>query len=301
MHSAKRLGRNRHQMFVEHMSEEIQQQVQMEDEMWRALENNEFVLYYQPVIDLQSGIIVGAEALLRWPNPNGTWLPPSEIIRVSEKCGLIVPLIEWILSEACTQLQVWRESGHGLDHLTIAVNLSPSHFATAGLATMIAGVIEQAEIDPGLLQLEINDGLLTSTNEPVLANFEGLKRIGIKFAIDNFATGYSSLGYLRSFPIDFLKIDRAFIEGLPDDADHAAILTTIISLANSLGLTVVAKGVESDVQMSFLQELGCQHAQGFLFGRPLPANEFLALVLEKRDMRITQSLIQLDTPGQQPG
>jgi len=295
MHSAKRLGRNRHQMFVEHMSEEIQQQVQMEDEMWRALENNEFVLYYQPVIDLKSGMIVGAEALLRWPNPHGAWLPPSEIIPVSEKCGLIIPLSEWILSEACTQLQVWRESGHGLDHLTIAVNLSPSHFATAGLATMIAGVIEQAEINPGLLQLEINDGLLTKTNEPVLANFEGLKRVGIKFAIDNFATGYSSLGYLRSFPIDFLKIDRAFIEGLPDDADHAAIVTTIIELANSLGLTVVAKGVESGAQMSFLQELGCQHAQGFLFGRPLPADEFLALVLEKRDMRVTQSLIQPDT------
>jgi diguanylate cyclase (GGDEF)-like protein len=296
MYSAKRLGRNRHQMFVEHMSEEIQQQVQMEDEMWRALENNEFVLYYQPVIDLKSGIIVGAEALLRWPNPHGAWLSPSEIIPVSEKCGLIVPLSEWILSEACTQLQVWRESGHSLDHLTMAVNLSPSHFATAGLSTMIAGVIEQAEIDPGLLQLEINNGLLTNTNEPILANFEGLKRIGIKFAIDNFATGYSSLGYLRSFPFDFLKIDRAFIEGLPDDDDHAAIVTTIIALANSLGLTVVAKGVESDEQMSFLQELGCQHAQGFLFGRPLPANEFLALVLEKRDMRNTQSVIQLDTP-----
>ena len=245
MHSAKRLGRNRHQMFVEHMSEEVRQQVQLEDEMWRALENNEFVLYYQPVIDLKSGAIIGAEALLRWPNAHGTWLSPAEFIPKTEKCGLIVPLSEWVLSEACTQLQAWRESGNGLGQFTMSVNLSSSHFSTPGLATMIAGVIEQAEIDPKLLHLEITDGLLKNPNESILANFEGLKRIGIKFTLDDFGTGYSSLGYLRSFPIDLLKIDRTFIHGLPDNADNAAIVTTIISLANSLDLTVVAKGVET--------------------------------------------------------
>ncbi|HEY8887430.1 MAG TPA: EAL domain-containing protein [Gallionella sp.] len=296
MQSAKRLGRNRHQMFVEHMSEEVQQQVQLEDEMWRALKNNEFVLHYQPVIDLKSGAIIGAEALLRWPNAHGAWLSPAEFIPLTEKYGLIAPLSEWILSEACAQLQAWRESGHGLGLLTMAVNLSPQHFATARLATMIAGVIEQAEIDPKLLHLEITDGFLKDTNESVLANFEGLKRIGIKFSLDDFGTGYSSLGDLRSFPIDLLKIDRTFIQGLPDNADHAAIVTTIISLANSLDLTVVAKGVETDAQVSFLQQLGCQHAQGFLFSHPLPADEFLSLVLEQRDMRITQSLIQLHPP-----
>jgi diguanylate cyclase (GGDEF)-like protein len=194
MHSAKRLGRNRHQMFTEHMSEQVQQQVQMEDEMWRALENNEFVLYYQPVVDLKSGAIIGAEALLRWPNVHGEWLSPADFIPLTEQCGLIVPLSEWILSEACTQLQAWRESRHGLSDFTVAVNLSPRHFATAGLVTMIAGVIEQAEIDPGRLHLEITDSLLTDMNESVLANFEGLKRIGIKFSLDNFGTGYSSLG-----------------------------------------------------------------------------------------------------------
>jgi diguanylate cyclase (GGDEF)-like protein len=293
MQSAKRLGRNRHQMFVEHMSEEVQQQVQLEDEMWRALENNEFVLHYQPVIDLKTGAITGAEALLRWPNNHGAWLSPAEIIPLTEKCGLIAPLSEWILSEACAQLQAWRESGHAQGLLTMAVNLSPQHFATTHLATMIAGVIEQAEIDPRLLHLEITDGFFKDTNESVLTNFEGLKRIGIKFCLDDFGTGYSSLGNLRSFPIDLLKIDRSFIRGLPDNADHAAIVTTIISLANSLGLTVVAKGVETDAQVAFLQQAGCQHAQGFLFSRPLPADEFLSLVLEQRDMRVTQPQIQL--------
>ena len=276
MQSAKRLGRNRHQMFIEHMSEEVQQQVQLEDEMWRALENNEFVLHYQPVIDLKSGAIIGAEALLRWPNAHGAWLSPTEFIPLTEQCGLVVPLSEWILSEACAQLQAWREGGHGLELLTMSVNLSPRHFATTRLATMIAGVIEQAEIDPRLLHLEITDGFFKDTNESVLSNFEGLKRIGIKFSLDDFGTGYSSLGDLRSFPIDLLKIDRTFIHGLPDNADHAAIVATIISLAYSLGLTVVAKGVETDAQVSFLQQSGCQHAQGFLFSRPLPADEFLS-------------------------
>ena len=296
MHSAKRLGRNRHQMFVEHMNELVQQQVQLEDEMWRALKNNEFVLYYQPVIDLRSGAIVGAEALLRWPNVHGDWLAPSEFIPLSEKCGLIVPLSEWVISEACAQLQTWREKGLGLGNFTMAINLSSHHFATAGLATMIAGVIEQAEIDPGLLHLEITEGMLMGKNESVFANIEGLKRIGIRFSLDDFGTGYSSLGYLRHFPIDLLKIDRTFIQCLPDNADNAAIVTTIIALANSLNLGVAAKGVETDEQASFLRQLGCHQAQGFLFSRPLPPGEFLSLVLEKRDMLITQSLVQLHLP-----
>ncbi len=288
MHSAKRLGRNRHQMFVGHMSEEIRQQLQLEDDLWRALENNEFVLHYQPVINLKSGKIIGAEALLRWPNTHGTGLTPAEFIPVSEKCGLIAPLSEWVLSEACAQLQAWKESGHGLGDLDMAVNLSPLHFATPGLKNMISGMIEQAEIDPQLLHLEITDGFLKDPSESVLANFKGLKQLGVKFTLDDFGTGYSSLGYLRSYPIDLLKIDRAFIRGLPDHADNAAIVTTIIALANSLNLTVVAKGIETVAQLTFLKQHGCQHGQGFLFSRPLPADEFLALALEQRDMRIAR-------------
>lgn len=296
MYSAKQLGRNRHQMFVEHMSEQVQQQVQLEDEMWRALGGNEFVLYYQPVIDLKTGFIVGAEALLRWPNAHGAWMSPAEFIPVSEKCGLIAPLSEWVLSEACTQLQTWREGGHGLSSFTMAVNLSPRHFASPGLATIIADVIEQTEIDPRWLHLDISEGLLTGMNESILTNFEGIKRLGIKFSLDDFGTGFSSLGYLRNYPIDLLKVNRSFIKDLPDEADHAAIVTTIIAMANSLGLSVVAKGVETDEQVAFLQEHGCHQAQGFLFSRPLPPDEFLSLVLERRDMRITQSLIRFKAP-----
>jgi diguanylate cyclase (GGDEF)-like protein len=286
MHSAKRLGRNRHQMFTEHMSEEMQQQVQMEEEMWRALKSNEFVLAYQPVVDLQSGAIIGAEALLRWPNPHGAWLSPAEIIPLTEQCGLIVPLSEWIFSEACAQLQAWQKSGSGLSDFTMAVNLSSRHFATGGLAKMITDVIKQAEIDPRMLYLEITDGVLTKANESVLNNFEELKRLGIKFSLDDFGTGYSSLGYLRSFPIDMLKVDPTFVQDLPENTDNVAIMTTIIALAHSLNLTVVAKGVETEAQLASLQQLGCHLAQGFLFSRPLRADEFLSLVVEQRDLRI---------------
>jgi len=294
MHSAKQQGGSRHQMFVEHMSVQVQQQVQLEDEMWRALGSNEFVLYYQPVIDLKTGMIVGAEALLRWPNTHGTWLPPSEFIPLSEKCGLIAPLSEWVLTEACTQLQAWHEGGHNLSNFTMAVNLSQRHFATSGLATIIADVIEHTEIDPRWLHLDISEDLLKGMNESILTNFEGIKRTGIKFSLDDFGTGFSSLGHLRNYPIDLLKISRSFIAGLPEDADQDAIVKTIIELANTLNLTVVAKGIETDAQVAFLQEIGCHQAQGFLFSRPLPPDEFLTLVLQRRDMRVTQSVIRFD-------
>ena len=294
MYNAKKLGGNRHQVFVEKMNEEVQQQVQLEEEMWRALGSNDFVLYYQPVINLTTGLIVGAEALLRWPNSHGEWIAPSELIPLSEKCGLISPLSEWVLTEACAQLQSWHEKGHLLNDFTMAVNLSARHFATPGLAAIISDTVEQTEIDPRSLHLDISEALLTGTNEAIISNFEGIKRTGIKFSLDDFGTGFSSLGYLRNYPIDLLKVDREYIKGLPEDADNAAIVNTIIAMANSLNLTVVAKGVESDAQIAFLKESGCHHAQGFLFSKPLPADEFLALVLEHRDMRLTQSVIRFN-------
>lgn len=291
MFNAKHLGRNRHQVFVEHMSEQVQHQVRLEDEMWRALGNNEFLLYYQPIIDLKTGVIVGAEALLRWPNANGNWMSPADFIPLCERCGLIAPLSEWVLTEACSQLQAWRDSGHGMNNFTMAVNLSPRHFASAGLPTVIGEVIEQSDIDPRWLHLDISESLLSGMSESIRTNFEGIKKLGIKFSLDDFGTGFSSLGYLRNYPIDLLKIDRTLISDLPEDGDHAAIVTTIIALANSLGLTVVAKGVENDAQVGFLRKNGCHQAQGFLFSKPLPPEEFLALVLERRDMLRTQSLI----------
>lgn len=298
MYSAKQLGRNRHQIFVEQMSLSVKQRVKIEREMRHALDNNEFVVYYQPIVDLNTGTIIGAEALLRWPNDHGPWVTPTEFIPLAEESGLIVPLSEWVLSEACNQMKVWRE--HGLNevglsvnlsphHFSMAVNLSPHHFATTGLADIVSRVIEQSGIEPMLLHLEITEGLMMGMSEVVLSNFEELRELGIQFSLDDFGTGYSSLGYLRRFSIHQLKIDRVFVQELPDSTDNIAIVTAIIALGNSLSLTVVAEGIETEAQLKCLQQLGCHQVQGFLLSRPLPAAEFMALILKKRDMRIILS------------
>ncbi|MEO6354281.1 MAG: EAL domain-containing protein [Burkholderiaceae bacterium] len=278
MYSAKQLGRNRHQMFAEHMNLRVQQRVMMESAMRHAIESNAFELYYQPIVALDSGAIVGAEALLRWPNPHGAWISPVEFIPVAEESGLIVPLGEWVLNEACSQLHRWRE--RGLRDFTLAVNLSPCQFASEGLAAKVAAEIERAEIDPAWLHLEITESLLMSQSEVILANFDGFERLGIKFSLDDFGTGYSSLGYLKRFPLHLLKIDRSFVQGLPDDSDNAAIVTAVIAMAKSLGMEVVAEGIETDAQRMFLKRLGCSHGQGFLFSRPVPADEFAALIFD---------------------
>ena len=243
MYSAKQLGRNRHQMFAEHMNARAQQRMKMESEMRHAIESNGFTLYYQPIVAFDSGAIVGAEALLRWPNAHGAWISPVEFIPVAEDSGLIVPLGEWVFNQACNQLRLWRELGLG--DLTLAVNLSPRQFASEGLAAKIAAVIERTGIDPACLHLEITESLLMSQSEVIVANFEGLARLGIKFSLDDFGTGYSSLGYLKRFPIHLLKIDRSFVQDLPDSPDNVAIVTAVIAMAKSLGMEVVAEGVET--------------------------------------------------------
>lgn len=279
MYSAKQLGRNRYQMFAEHMNVRVQQRMIMESDMRHAIDSNGFVLYYQPIVALDSGMIVGAEALLRWPNPNGAWISPVEFIPVAEDSGLIVPLGEWVFTEACNQLQKWRASG--LRDLTLAVNLSPRQFASEGLAATVAAVIERTGIDPALLHIEITESLLMSRSEIIVANFERLGRLGITFSIDDFGTGYSSLGYLKRFPIHLLKVDRSFVQDLPDNHDSVAIVTAVIALAKSLGMGVVAEGIETDAQRALLKQLDCDWMQGFLFSRPVPADAFMALAFEQ--------------------
>lgn len=257
----------------------VQERMMMESDMRHAIESNAFVLYYQPIVALDSGAIVGAEALLRWPNAHGAWVSLVEFIPVAEESGLIVPLGEWVFTEACKQLQKWRACG--LRDLTLAVNLSPRQFAAEGLAATVAAVIERTEIDPALLHIEITESLLMSQSEIIVAN---LDRLGIKFSIDDFGTGYSSLGYLKRFPIHLLKVDRSFVQDLPDNTDNVAIVTAVIAMAKSLGMGIVAEGVETDTQRTFLQQLDCDWMQGFLFGRPVPADAFMALAFERLEI-----------------
>jgi diguanylate cyclase (GGDEF)-like protein len=280
MYSAKKLGRNRCETFEEHMNERLQQRIAMENAIRLAIEKDQFLLYFQPVVALESGAIVGAEALLRWQTDEGAWIPPSEFIPVAEECGLIVPLGEWVINQACEQLQAWRASA--LDACSLAINLSPRQFSADGLAETVVAAIERTAIDPSLLHLEITESLLMSQSEVVIRNFETLQDRGIRFSIDDFGTGYSSLGYLKHFPPDVLKIDRLFVRDLPDNRHNAAIVTAVVAMAKSLGIKTVAEGTETPAQVAFLRQLGCNNAQGFLFGRPMPAADFVAFALDRR-------------------
>lgn len=282
LRSAKQLGRNQHQMFAEHMNVRMTQRLTMESDMRQALDNNEFALYYQPIVAPDSGAIIGAEALLRWPNAHGAWISPMEFIPVAEDSGLILPLGEWVLNQACNQLRMWRELG--LRDLTMAVNLSPLQFQWEGLSATIGAVIERTEIDPALLHLEITESLLMNQSEVVFANFERIGRLGIKFSLDDFGTGYSSLGYLKRFPIHLLKVDRSFVRDLPDNPDDVAIVTAVIAMAKSLGMEVIAEGVETNAQLAVLKQLECNWIQGFLFSRPVPADAFVALAFEQLEI-----------------
>jgi diguanylate cyclase (GGDEF)-like protein len=275
MYHAKESGRGNYQFFSPQMNERVSRRLSTETRMRSALERGEFVLHYQPLIELAGGGIVGAEALLRWPQPDQRVMSPADFIPVAEDSGLIVPLGEWALREACTQAQAWQAHQPGL---RMAVNLSPRQFGQKHLARTIEQVLRDTGLAPQLLELELTEGLLMRHAEDSLRTLEQLHEMGVHLAIDDFGTGYSSLSYLKRFPIQTLKIDRSFITDLNVDPDDAAIVTAIIAMAGSLGLRVVAEGVETEGQARFLRSLSCDLAQGYHFGRPMAA-QALALRL----------------------
>jgi EAL domain-containing protein (putative c-di-GMP-specific phosphodiesterase class I) len=244
----------------------------MESDIRRALEEgDQFQVYYQPQLDLDSGRLVGAEALVRWRHPQRGIIAPGMFIALAEETGLIVPLGEWVLRTACLEAARWRP-------LRVAVNLSPAQFRVAGLAEMIAGVVGETGIDPERLELEITEGVLLTDTEQTLTTLNALKSIGVEIAIDDFGTGYSSLGYLRRFPIDRIKIDGSFIRDIETGDGGLAIVRAVIALGASLAMRTTAEGVETAEQAHRLRELGCDDAQGYLFSPPLPAEEFAAFV-----------------------
>ena len=280
MYRAKELGRNGYQFFMPEMNERAMQRMQMEAAMRLALDQGEFVLYYQPKVAIASGAICGAEALLRWKHPQRGLVSPAEFIPVLEDSGLIVPVGQWVLREACRQIHAWRQAGLAVP--PIAVNLSARQFEQKDLEQSIRGILEQAGVEPVLLQLEITESLLMGDPKGAERILRGLKEAGIGLSIDDFGTGYSSLAYLKRFPLDALKIDRAFVKDIVTDPDDAAIVLAMISLAHSLGLKVVAEGVEDEAQLNLLALHFCDELQGFYFSRPLPAAELATMLREGR-------------------
>jgi diguanylate cyclase (GGDEF)-like protein/PAS domain S-box-containing protein len=276
MYRAKQSGRNAFQFFTAEINQRTRARAQMGLELRRALERREFSLHYQAKIDLTNGLPCGAEALLRWNHPERGRVAPVEFIPVLEETGLIVPVGEWVLKRACEDLKTWQTLG--APAMPVAVNLSARQFRQHDLEERIRAIVSAAGIDPSLIELEITESQLMHDPDHAIQVLRALGAAGVRIAIDDFGTGYSSLAYLTRFPLASLKIDRSFVADVLSDEADATIVRTIVDMAHTLGFTVIAEGVELDSQATFLRGLGCEQAQGFLFARPMPAEEFSALI-----------------------
>ena len=272
MYRAKAQGRNTYGFYIEDLTRVASERLEMESRLRRALERDEFVLYYQPLVAMADGRVIGAEALVRWQPPGESLIPPDRFIHFAEETGLIVPLGEWVLQAACAQAKAWLDRGASLQ--TISVNMSPRQFRRDDIKDCLTKVLGDTGLPPGVLELEITEGGLMDRGEPGLRVLHDIKQLGVRLAVDDFGTGYSSLAYLKRLPIDKLKIDRSFVRDLPDDANDTAIAATIIAMARTLKLEVLAEGVETEAQLGFLNEQGCDAYQGYWFSPPMPADEF---------------------------
>ena len=270
MYHAKALGKNNCQFYTEGLSQAMQSRLQMEANLGRAIRHDELVLSYQPRVDLRSGKIIGAEALVRWNHPCEGMLAPAQFIALAEETGLIVPLGDWVLSEACSTMQTLL--GQGVEGFTISVNLSANQLRHRAFSERVAEILQHYNVAPQLLEFEVTESQLMDNPAEAIKVLRQLKSLGVQLSIDDFGTGYSSLSYLRDFPLDHLKIDRSFI-GVVSSADQTVIARAIISLAHNLKLKVVAEGVETREQLGFLREHGCDQMQGFYFSTPLSGEQ----------------------------
>lgn len=276
MYHAKELGRGRYQFFQPDMNVRAVERQSLEDGMRRALDRQEFVLHYQPKMDLEMGVIIGAEALLRWHHPDRGVLQPTQFVPIAEDSGLIVPIGRWVLREACLQARVWQDSG--LRPIPVAVNVSAVEFRSAGFLEGVRRILEQTRLEPRYLELEVTESVLLAHGKSTISLLLGLNTLGVRLALDDFGTGYSSLSYLKEFPIDALKVDESFVRGITGDHNGAAIVRAVITLGRSLNQRVIAEGIETAEQLAFLRAHHCGEGQGFYFNRPLTAEQFAKLL-----------------------
>ncbi len=272
MRRAKKNGGSSFQFYTSDMNVSSSKRIKDEKRLRDAIENNEYVLYYQPKVSLRKGGMVGMEALIRWQKDENTLVAPGKFIGMMEENGLILPVGEWVLNRACEQNKQWIDRGY--KPMTIAVNVSSNQFRQLDFVDVVCNALDKSGLKPEYLEIEVTEGVLMEDTQASITTLEELKEIGISIAIDDFGTGYSSLSYLQRYPIDTLKIDRGFIAGLENKSEDAAIATTIVALAHNLRLNIVAEGVENKKQMAFLNAVGCHELQGYLFSEPLCAEEF---------------------------
>jgi diguanylate cyclase (GGDEF)-like protein len=274
MYQAKEHGRNRVAVFDDALAAEVRDRLELDQRLRTAVDRLDFEVHFQPEVDLVTGRILGAEALLRWRTEEGL-MSAAQFIGLAEDTGLIVPIGAWVLEQACAEAACWATDFPDRE-LTVRVNLSARQLDDADLAEQVQAVLERTGLDPGRLCLEITETALMADAEASRLLLESLDALGVSLAVDDFGTGYSSLSYLKQFPVDVLKVDRSFVDGLPGDGEDLAIVATIIRLAESLGMDVTAEGIETPEQATTLTELGCTKGQGFLFARPVPIEEFRA-------------------------
>lgn len=276
MYHAKEKGRNNYQFFKSEMNLRAVERQMIEANLRRALENDEFIVHYQPKVNLNTGKITGSEVLIRWIHPEWGMMSPSRFISVAEDSGLIVGIGRWVLSEACTQLKHWQDKG--LESGTIAVNISAVEFRHKDFVNGIREILAKTGLDPACLQLEITETVLMRDAEASNDILQQIKEMGVQLAVDDFGTGYSSLSYLNQFPIDVLKIDQSFVQEIVDNGYEGIIVSAVIAMGNSLKLKVVAEGIEEEAQLTFLRGQHCEEGQGYIFSRPLGAEQFAELL-----------------------
>ncbi len=269
MYQAKREGKGRYHIFDGRTGISLLERFELEQELRRALDQDEFRVYYQPIISLSNSSVIGMEALIRWEHPRLGMIAPAQFIHTAEETGLIVPIGMWVLEEACRQVQLWQQERKGQPPLELSVNLSAKQLQQSDLVLQIAQILRTTKLNPMSLKLEITESVAMNDAEGTLTRLHELKELGVKLAIDDFGTGYSSLSYLKRFPVDTLKIDRSFVSGLGQNAEDTAIVQAVVTMAHTVGLTVTAEGVETTEITSFLQTLGCDLAQGYYFAKPL--------------------------------
>ena len=279
-HQAKKQGRDNYQFYSERLSAEVRRRLEIETGLRHALENDQLTLAYQAMVDLGTRKISGAEALLRWESPEIGTVSPDEFIPIAEESGLIVAIGHWVLKTACRDAAHWTKLI--ADPVQVGVNLSALQFRHGDLIASIENALGASGLPADLLDLELTESMLVENPEETIESLKKLKDLGMSVSIDDFGTGYSSLSYLTRFPLDSLKVDRAFVANLPDDRDAVAIVRAIVSMAKNLGLKIIAEGVETENQVGFLHALGCHVGQGYLFSKPIPAEDFKKLLTGNR-------------------
>jgi diguanylate cyclase (GGDEF)-like protein len=280
MYRAKDRGRNTYRLYTPDMNANAADRLSLESDLHRAIERNELVVHYQPKVDLRTGQITGAEALVRWDHPRLGVLPPDHFIPLAEESGFILPLGEWVLEEACRQAKRWQDLG--FPGFSVAVNLSPRQFQMQQVSDVVASVLRRTELAPERLEVEVTEGLALHEPDEVTSTLTDLQAMGVRCSIDDFGTGYSGLSYLDRFPVSGLKIDKCFVQAIEAPGGEAPIVRAVIAMAKGLLLDVVAEGVETDAQLEFLRANGCDQIQGFLFSQPVPAHEFEVLLMLER-------------------